>query len=482
MNCGVEEHSGDLRTKAGPYLRRYRLLRTRTVFLEGLFFSSALAPLLVVLWDTGVLGFVNRLLFLLIPGGLLGAVLVAYFLPHPPLYRVFSRIDRYYGLRELLVTAMNIDPASKFGPILVCRAEQALDKGLPKEIFPGCLKKRYLLVPLFLVLTMFFFFIDLGRSSPTQAEGRVLAETGRRLAERADEYDLPYNRELARQMQELSEQLERESLTKNEALEEIEKLRRQVLGMIDNLERTYLSDSGENIPESIEELEDTEKSQSGGETTAVEGTESGEPSSAGGQPGKESSEKSFGEDAPENAEDREGEKYVDSESEQTEQELEGLREMEESLSRAEELLRNRGKPEGGDGSELTEEDRLVEEEGSGVPGGGGKPAEDGGSEENETGGSLPGSEPDNNLVGEMYEPRLGEREPGIPLEGHAEPTESPFGAFVRALPEYTFSELTDQDINGEYRRSIEEAVTNEDIPIDLRRVVRDYFLILGSEE
>lgn len=465
-----------IKSAAARYIRRYRRSGCLEVFLDALVIAALTACLLAVFSLTGVVprsvGRWAALAYLL---PFLAAPILVFLRP-VPFRRILARIDGYYGLDELMITAAESVPGDTFGSLVLKRASGVLEKGNPREVFKVKLRRRHLIGPVSMLLWIVFIFFIPGQTSPVAREARILAEEGMRLAARAEEYDLPYTRELARRMEELAESLEEPPVSRREALERIETLRRQVLRAMDDLERSYLVDPGEEwAPEAgIPGDAAGDGTKRGEASVRGGGTENGEAGESGGS--ETAGEKSFSETDAES--DTEGEPSV---KDQRQEELESLREAEESLSTShrslEEGARNGdpGKPEdGGEGGMPP----GVEGGNDGDPGD--MPDEQG--EKGAEGGPvLPGREEEQDVPGQPYR-REGESPGGgIPLEGEATESEHPFGAFIRALPEYSYSELPEGVDLNEYRRMIEEAVTREDIPVDLRALVRNYFMSLGAE-
>jgi len=461
-----------------PYIRRFRRQRAAAVLLNALLAAGAAASAAAISSGTGLLPW---------PGIRMGFIcyitvcclaLLVYSVPVMSRRVILAKIDRYYDLGELLVTAAETDIRHDFGALLRFRAEGALKEGNPKEVFSNRFRKRYVFIPLLALVWVVVSLVGPGGAAPVQ-EGRILAEDSRRLAARAEEYNLPYSRDFAREMEELAEKLQQETLGRREAVERIEELRRKILRAMDDLERSYLADTGEQRDGGSSEQANGVSGETEGEEATVLGGGTGRPAEEEPGPGKEPSEKSFRESGEEGGTSKGTDTFPRAGEEQYRREMESLEEAEESLSRTRDSLEKDdrtgsteqdGSPGGGRPQENGEGPgpTAPEEQGGGMPG------------DTENGSPVAGLEEEEDTPGEMYRRDEDDEEPGIPLEGTEEGSDASLAAFIRALPEYSYPELPEDGTMQEYRRQIEGAVTNEDIPLELRRVVRDYFLILGS--
>lgn len=448
---------------AAGYLRRYRRCLVREVLLDALAAAGSAACILAVLSLNGLLPrHIGQWAVLLYAAALPVVPLVWWVWP-VSLKMILSRLDGYYGLGELLVTAAETQTDEPFGFLVQKRAADALERGVPAEVFTTKLRRRHLLGPVFLILWAVLTLFLSGEVSPAAREARTLADEGERLAARAEEHDLPYTRELARRMEELAERLEEPSISRREALERIETLRRQVLRAMDDLERSYLVDPGDEPAAAFGDTGNTREDETESGETSVRSSGSGGSQEKKSGEDTDSGEKSFSEDGDGEASEPEDRKA---------EELESLKDAEERLDSARESLEESfgGDTEDRDTASGPDEGGPAESEN--MPG---EPED-----EAEGGHQLPGSREEEDIPGDMYRQKEEHTAPGTPLEGEAGDIEGSFGAFMRALPEYSFSVLPEGYEAGEYRYMIEEAITREDIPVELRALVRDYFMSLAA--
>ncbi|MBN2048808.1 MAG: hypothetical protein JW760_00065 [Spirochaetales bacterium] len=439
-----------------PWRKRFRLTRWVAFFLHGLLVVPILVLPAVFLPVAEAVFPLSVLLLLCFSALLLLSVLcLGYPVSREALYR---KIDRHYELKGLLPTSLEVDTSASFSSLLQARSEDILTRKNPKEVFPILFRRRYLAIPFLFTALFLFSFSGLLKESAVQEEGVFLMDESRRLAARAEEADLYYTREFARRMSELAEELQNPSLGKQEALDRIEGLRSEVLGAVDDLERSWLSGGDETI------LPEPGQSGNGGgaeqtfQDTSVQG---GMSSAEGGGRGEDTGDKSFHESGSEETAGDEGDLYRDKEpSEEQKEDLQGLKDLEESLSSSlsalEEKEGERGDTPADDTAASEERDEPLPEEDSNVIG-------------------APGQEAQEDETGEMYQRKEENRPPGIPLEG-TDPTDTGvMSMLLRTLPDYARAEMEEKDIPVEYQLSMEEALSREDIPWSLRRVISRYF-------
>lgn len=365
-----------------------------------------------------------------------------------------SRMDRALQSRCLLVTALELAPSAAgrvlpaggtlYREVLLDEAGRLLSSADPGSVLPLSVPARLRWVPALLagILLLSAVPADLRslfarRAAPDDdiaSIGRELEEYGRKLTEDADRRGLPRSLEIGRALQRLGQELETEPMEAEEARERMEDLEERMQRM-QLAGRPGSPDPGGTGPQGEGQAE-RKIGEGQGEKGLEKGREGGD--------GSDGGEASEDERELESARDFLGEKK-------------GTRRL--------------GRSEGGKAGEGAE----------GADGNGGEGGGSGDAEEGRPGSSAKSSEPGTAAVPDA---------PGPPTD-IASPFSNPESVspelrgddyarlLLRILPVPEEGMPAQPAPEAVYRRLAESVLSRDDVPLELRGFVKDYFLRIG---
>ncbi len=366
--------------------------------------------------------------------------------------RILIDADRALGTRELAGAAFDLLTGSRqsaFRDAIVSDAAERLRVARPGQLFGRLRIPLWPLAPVLAAAALAasllpFSLRDLfPRREPEVHDllfiGDQLGEAGRKLADTARERDLRRELELALNLEQLGAELADHQVPPDELAERLAALERDLAAQLEARMRRAQSEAAGQGSGGTPGTED------GG--TAADGSE---PQGGGGGP-------EAGQAAP-----TPGGRQVPSDARELADALGTVQGMQRELSPGE----NGGG--GGEQAGSTSGDR-------GAPPGGSQGSGDAASDPRA--GSLPGSTPEK----DAREPTIiAKSQAAAPLQAQAEIGEGSMARMlVRALPESAAPRSREDGTLQEYRRQAESALSAEQVPLELRGYVKDYFLGIG---
>lgn len=420
------------------------------------------------------------------PGWLIASVCAATGLAAGTAAALISRIDRrqlliqadsVLGSRELISTALELErgPGGAFADAVVEDASALLWRTPPRVILarPRLGFAPYAGLALFLTAAALVFPVDLRALLPRQSDqdrelaqiGEDLRKKGEKLAEDARAQELGRSLELSQQLAQLGHDLVDRRVTPEEALDRMSQ-------MESDLSREYQL-----------------------RQQAAQADPSRVPGPAGKGNGESSGPLKPGDKAvPDNGQaGRDGSSSEDPATKDLGDALDRLR-------RAQRDLRDRAP--GGDQGQGTDQARRpgrspgqqgqAGQSGRGLPpsagqsdqqgmdqGPGGQGKGSGGAEQpGEPGSSGVGTQPDSQKRGPASDIIGGSRGPALQAQGTPGEGDST-RLLARSLPEWTGSKLPEDTILNRYSRQAESALSRDDVPLELRQSVKEYFTSIG---
>ncbi len=478
-------------------IRFSRAIESALRFLMGGLIVDAL--FLIAVKIIGPPSFQFQLFFLLIVGAITGGILYGLFRPLPPI-KAARLLDQKLNLRERVGTALELAPSKeREWPIAVTRDALACLQDYPlRKIKFRCWPREIKILP-FLVAFLFIIyllpplsdwdFLSASRTGILAGEGERLEKMTHSLQEKVPKQEWDQSRELLSQLENLSQQMQREGI----GLEEI----------IDRL--SALSQTAQKRQQELEGLNIFSEGGRGGESgtpplerdaeenfyrlkldklkqllTAVEGGRWGadleseiEELSRDLPPGDDSRKsleevsQALSEGKGEQAEEelRQAMEKI-KKSHSSSQEKQFLNELQREIDRSQQQLRERkGSAEFSPGEELTSPSQAIPQE---------KELDYPPTEESE-GGTSAGTEPSAHPEGLPTErlPSSGEeiRVPGeFPLEA-----ETSLKIYIPGGEKEAKAGTPLREVYPRYRKVAEETLIKERIPLGFREYVKEYF-------
>jgi hypothetical protein len=408
----------------------------------------------------------------------------------------FLAADRRLGLKERLSTAYELLETredSPFSGLLVSDAVHHIEKVKPGDVYPAAAPKKLKYLPIFGIILAVLLLVDFGLTpSPTgsaggdqdlEIQGRKLEELGKRLAARARRDFLPETLNLAQEMERLGNDLQRGKLDRDEAIDRLSDLAGKAEQQSRELQRKLNSRQGEsgafdqNIPNlpltRAEPGTDTE-----GKAVGSYDDETGqEEGSVGGAGGPES------EDSEWNLEDglEDGSGYnrrgVDEEARRQQKDLDSLNEAGKGLRSSEGALAFEEGLEGSDSEKIGGSGQITEGEGDRTD----LSEQSGAGQERQNSPGDPGTRAaEDEKSGDGRYAGKSEEEPSK-LQGFEQDREKLKG-IIRALPLAADPEKPLDDRVHEYSRQLEDSILKEEVPLNYRSYIRDYFINIGMLE
>ncbi|MFW5741684.1 MAG: hypothetical protein ACOC2D_00285 [Spirochaetota bacterium] len=494
---------------------RWRILLLAQVVVNALAISLGVSLAALIVRVAFSLAFPVGSTLLVVNGAALVAAIFVIAIRREDPSRFLIDADRTYGLKSLLVsgyeygrrmaetgehagTPTTTDPTrgarSAFERLVVEKAEQSTEDIDPRAVYPPRLPRRLGVVAALTVALGILLILEAsGWFDPPQVpyadELLALEDAGRRLAERSDEDD--ELQQLADEMLRLGDRVRRDGVDANEARRRIEQLNERVEEQIRNLERTPSLEFNEDaeIPPEAEStirralrsgmgeeevLEFFTRMRSEGNTVpeAVEALEESTPDRA--------PDTSLGVDQERVDELMDQLNRPQPEEEDAESDL--TRELEESQRSLQQMgsgLAELSEGMEGETGEASGEGTGVDRDGQASE----PPEGEDGGEGEDTGGQQGGSVAVEDQTDDDYRRPEDSRPVFREIQGIVT-DDTMMDVIIRELPSEATSQLTEQEREVAFERIVEEAVSREETPPQLRRLVRNYFLrlTLASEE
>lgn len=483
---------------------RWRLLLLLDITVSALSISAGAS--LVVLLANGAFELelpIGRIV-LMMNGGALLASIVIIALRRRESWRFLVDADRTYGLKSLLVSGYQLagrtdadEPRSRldasragFERLVVEKAEASTDDIDPHQVYPSRTPRRVGVLAAIAVALGILLILDASGwfdppVAPYAEQALLLEDAGRRLAERAEEND--ELQALADEMLRLGEQVRRNELDADTARRRIEELAERVEDQMSNIKRTAPFEQNEDaqIPEDAEDTVRRALQSGMGESEVVELFT------------RMRAEGNTVPDVIEALEEATPDRAPDT---NLGIDPERMRELMDQLNRpppadedaqtdlTRELEQSqRALQQAGSGlSRLDEGDNREpgQAEGEGVGVGRGRQGEEPSTGENgeQPGGDqAPGQQGGTGAVDDTGDDDFRSPEDSSPVfrEIQGIVTDNTImDIIIRELPSEATSGLSEQEREVAFERIVEEAVTREDTPRELQRLVRNYFLRL----
>ena len=407
--------------------------------------------------------------------------------------KILSSVDSRLGLKARLITAYDLNKGGSDNPfrnVIEEEAEHLAGSIVPKEAYPYSVPKTFRLFPVLGIVLMVLYLISLvglRRSpDPTAVQtGQLLESVGKTLAVRSEEESLSESERIAEEMQKLGRMLRRQRLNRSETEARLSALTSRIQDQIEGISREMLPETDR----ASDAAEGTEDTQTSPEARGAKPTDSEDM-----MMGRLTDEEAqVLEQLEQELEDPKGAERTDSEGkpklenllnrEKHGRELRALQSADQAMREALRSFR--------EGSDDATAEKLGSVDGSGkaisneteTPGD--RRADDlettSGSGEGQSSNSRsPGREAVEDQKGDDFERSeegtaslLGE------LDGEITNDSRSLQAVVRNLPVESTSLLPKESLILEYSKAVEEAITQENIPIAMRNYIRDYFLKIG---
>ena len=479
---------------AKKWEKRRRILSAWSLVVNGLFLVLPLCSLIALLTQLFSLPFQPALWSLfLIPAVMLICSLLG--LIRKKDYAVsLLTADRRLGLKERLSTAYELLKTKKNSPfsgLLVSDAVRHIEKVKPRDVYPATAPKKLKYLPIFGIILAVLLLVDFGLTpSPTGAawgdqdleiQGRKLEELGKRLAARARRDFLPETLNLAQEMERLGNDLQRGKLDRDEAIDRLSDLAGKAEQQSRELQRKLNSRQGgsgafdQNIP-NLPLTRAEPGTDTGGK--AVGSYDTGqEEESGGGAGGPESEDPEW--NVENGLDDGSGYKRpgVDEEAQRQQKELDSLNEAGKGLrNSAGALVFDEGR-EGSDSEKIGSSEQITEGEGDGTD----LSEQSGAGQGRQNSPGDPGTQAaEDEKSGDGRYTGKSEEEPSE-LQGLEQDREKLKG-LIRALPLAADPEKTPDVRVHEYSRQLEDSILKEEVPLNYRSYIRDYFIRIGMME
>jgi hypothetical protein len=465
------------------FLAQVRLLRRRERrrlllqgVVQGTFFGAAAGAVLAVMAGTIRLPLPAAIAGLIAAAAGAAAGTLAGLLRRVDTGLLLQRADRNLGSRELAGTAWEIarrraGHRGLFDDAIVADAARLLAASRPRDALgaPRLRLLPYIPAAVVLVAAASIFPFDLAplfarRAAPERdmaVLGEELEGLGRRIEKSSRDLDRERGLELARELARLGRELQDRTVEPTETLERVEGLR-QRLAQEYGLRMRRLPPGEARVP--IDRGEGSGSGSGDGtgdirESPPGGSADTGQPDAGGkaDSPGELSAEKSAEKGGADS--DRAGEDLADA--------MKKLDELKDRANR-----RAQADPGDAGGSSAEKKGSRGKRPGEGesdAPGGG---AEGEGSSE-------PGDEPVADRPGAPS--RIAGAERGAPLkaESTAEGAGEAMKFLVRSLPGWSAARTPEAKVLQEYNRQAESALAREEVPPELRSIVKDYFSAIG---
>lgn len=484
----TDSHTRPLEALALRLIRRARAIRVlRFAGIVGAYGAAIMAALLLSL-VLGLLSIDPWSLLASYGAALLTAALIAVVLFRKSRARALLDADRAYGTEELLSTAygeLRRRPTSPFTRSIGRQAARVAAEVIPSRVYsakpvrPAAIPAVLFLVALSAVA---MGWIAPATTVPVQNRNaaQMLEELGSRLAAEAQGENSSTTRELARDLEELGDQMSGQGLDKEER-DRARRMLPRIEEQVDSLSRSSLPEANRQS-EQLANAQDLVKGllRQGGENmtelnVASAGRTGGTMSTDrnGTSPGSGSGdgEATEADGARAEAPDRSGSGSAN--------EPGASRQGMSSLPYDGQAGQREPGDQGGDGSARLDRGR------GGAPGSSGSPSAGSAQPGNSPGGGAgAGTAPDQSGSGEEGEQQLEPRS----SEGAASRLDGELGdgevmrLYVRKLAERAESELPNREITEQYQSAVESAVGRQQVPPRAERLVRDYFVLLGVSE
>jgi len=480
-----------LTEKAREWERRRRALHGLSLLVNGL----------AVCLSAGIIAaFLAQILPLPVHPGIITAGLVAVCaavcgvlgaLRRSGARRSLLAADRRLALKERLSSAyelMGSEEENPFAELLIADAVSHARDIRARDVYPFRPPRKWKFLPPLIALLAVVLLVDFGLPDLTARpgaavveQGQKLEDLGRRLAARARRDFLPETLRLAEEIERLANDLQRSELDRDEAADRLSNLADQAgdqsREMQQQLGRNGAdggSSSGSRrsaplagAPGAGSEAGEGEADQTYGPTDQPGGSPGGQSPPGQGPPAEQSGRSSGDTRSPDGSR----------------RDIEGLEEAEEALRDSVQELAA-AEPQNDSSGEETEQPESPDEAPM-MLAEGEKPQSDGsdGPAPGEPGrrGGEPGTEAARD---ETQEPDgySGDSEEPI-TELDAPPSDGDaLEGLIRALPPEARPDRPLEDFRQEYGAQLEETIAREEVPLNFKRYIRDYFIVIGILE
>jgi hypothetical protein len=425
--------------------------------------------------------------------------------PHEFLMRIETRL--HSGSILLAAEELQIHPEHPFSDAVLARAEvianDAIKRGIVAKITPFRLPKRwYAILLLLAVYNGTVIGVDSLRAGSIDRSvvdmGSYLSEYGATLAARAEEESLSESLEIAKEMQRLGAELQRNRMDREEAADLLSQLAEEIQGRMGGLSRRTLPDSTSTdapIDEQSGDMvgdgtgfpsnPDSDDIQGMYQRLLREGSISDEeagfldelvdelesPSAA--RDGLDEATLDQLQELNERLERIEDEELLDS----VERAIENAKNRLEQDADANRIAEAQSPAGDGGSQEITE----GSEERAGARGAPNADEQAGTGDADGEGALGAGSTPVEDEFTDDFERSNSESSVGD-VGGEIASRETAVRTLVRNLPEDSRSNIAYEDLQRMYTKQRERALVREDIPLSMRAFVRDYFIELSRLE
>jgi hypothetical protein len=391
------------------------------------------------------------------------------------------RTDRELKLKERLSTAyeqLHSGTGNLYTSLLLRDADANAAGVDARRIIPFRFKRRFALLSILLVSVIVLggFGLPRPKADPQMAAiGEELEELGRRMMVRSEREVLPQTRRLAREIQQLGEQLQNRTTTREEASRLLARITEQAKSQQEDLRERQVTPVSPPSPRSTVEDQLTRTPEDGD----FRELDSVSPDQA---PDLSLDEMEQGGDAGRGPSTGGADESGDARS--LEEVQEALQELAAKLDAGadteDSLSEGRETASAGETSQAAEaSEPMSSETASGSEEPGGEPASEGVDRPAPSG--TPGAAP---------APDQGDEPGRIPPTADGEPRELPgivdrgesISTLIRSLPSQNRTGIPEEDVIIEYQKQAEEAIASTQLPRRLKETVRGYFLRIGMTE
>ncbi|MGQ9629742.1 MAG: hypothetical protein ACUVXI_05410 [bacterium] len=431
-------------------------------------------------------------------------------------FKILMAVDRRMNLKERLSTAYeNLRDRSRnfFLELLVEDAARKSENLDPKSALPFRFPRRTKYIPIVLAIFIGVALIPFDLRSlldsafsinpQVGAEGRKIERFGRSLERKAKREELPESLDVARKMQELGRRLQTDRLSRDGSVNEIRNLADEVGSRRQELERRMRASSPSRggqmsgrgsqdfssvVSEMLNRMEQGGAPQ-GELQSMAESLSNMVPSDS--LEGKQLQNlvQALRENDMEKAKEILKSLQRQSSSSASRKDAEGLRSAEETLRNSADSLEDRESKEGSSSMEKGSEpgsrgdDSISKKPKGGFGQGFGPPEEDWGDmlpegSEYSAGvgktGSTLGEEGKGEDASTQHPQQQSEK-----IEGKVTDEGDVKTLFIRSLPLKNEAGVTEEEIISEYQKQAEEVISQDDIPLNFRQYIKDYFTSIG---
>ena len=500
--------------KTDQLVRRKKGVKRDRVYIEALFYGLVCCLVAGTLWQGGVLAintfYISITYAIIMVLSILVAAVVGSLLKVEAMETLIE-VDRALDSKERLSTAYEFADKSMdniYLPLLIKDANATVSGVQAEKVFPRSYPGKFKYIPFLaagvILMTVLNFNFDFRFGSPfdsgVRAEGEKIERFGQQLEKKSRNNKLNLSLGASNQMQELGRNLRDQRMERREAEERIADLSERLRGQQEDLRRqmaqrgvdgrdaerilnqnqdfeSQLQDlmnqmSAENpspqqrreTERGLNQLRDQNQTHRQGLSEALDSLQSGDSERA-----------------------RQILEGVQSDQDNL-QDLAGLQSAQDALDRSQQALGENDGTNPGENPGENQENSGEEGDPSQGQASAGNPGDGSGGEEemfgfNEEGsGSRPGTQPVADRPGEAGELETGSDQ-ASKVKGQIDLEKGEIRRnLVRSLPLKTKSGVAEEDLIVDFQRRAEEVMVKEDIPLNFREYIRNYFLLIGVIE